>query len=104
MAPKKKSNLFYNIFVGEYVIFITKLSTKKVQQTEDQIYEENTPIALEGFLLDMDDQYFYVGQDSDEVVSAIKRDEVIQVQITNPYDALEEALNSMPDPTDTEIN
>ena len=104
MAPRKKTNsVFFNMFVGEYVLFITKLSTKKIHQTEDHTTEETQPIAIEGFLLDMDEKWFFVGPTFDEVACALKQDDVMEITILkerSPYDSILDDIDTPEDAGD----
>lgn len=94
MAPKKNSNLLYDTFVGEMVVVVTEATTKRAEQVEDHFLEESTPIAIQGYLLDADDIWLYIGKDANEVSSAIHIDKIIEISIIDMYDQI---LDDFPD-------
>ncbi len=71
-----ESKLFTK-FLGKSVNVILK-SVKGSQQIGDgSIVEGN--VIMSGFLLDEDDDYFYLGKTDDEINEALKKDDVVRV-------------------------
>ena len=71
---KKKSTVFYDSFIGEYVIVFLR-DNKNME-------------ALTGYLLDMDDSYYLLGQTPDQISQAIKIEDVKYVTVTDPSEVI----------------
>ena len=103
--PRKKKDLFYNIFIGELVEITTKSTIKTVKQEEDQITEQTVPVIFQAYLLDMDEEYYYLGQDPDEVFSALRKDQCIYIAIVRENSILDDALDDLEVPENSnEVN
>jgi len=88
--PKKKKtttgaelSLFFSVFAGELVEFMTTQMSTVITQTEEGTETGEYPWAITGYLLDEDENFYYIGRSPIEVSSAIKKDIVIGVSITD---------------------
>lgn len=78
---------------------------KRMEQTEEHVKEIDEPVVFEGFLLDMDDEFLFLGDSPHEVCSAITRKDVNSIHILKALDIFSDVLDSMPEPTDdSDIN
>lgn len=106
MAVRKKKppliSLFFTTFIGEYVQLTTKIMQSISSQTEEQVVTQEIPVIVEGFLLDMDEKYFYMGSSPDSVEHAVKEEEVIHIAIVQPKNELEEILEGIETPENRE--
>lgn len=91
----KKKNEFESLFalnfIGQEVEFLTSLRHRSTQENEEGIFAEESPIAFRGFLLDVDEQYYYIGSSADEISKAIKKTFVIGIELVkykNQYDEI----------------
>lgn len=89
MTRKKSLALFQLTFLGEFVEMVTTVNSGE---------KDGMPLVVSGFLLDFDDNYFYVGLDHDEITQAVRRENVAYIGIVRESDELEEVLNSVPTP------
>jgi len=99
---KKKTtgnSLFYQVFVGEFVEMMTTQRTIITEQHEDQLVSSEHPWTVRGYLLDEDDQYYYIGIEPTEIVDAIKKEFVINVSISS---AEEIQMKTLPPATNME--
>lgn len=97
---------FEKVFIGELVSIISDLSVSNTSQN-DENYETNSAyMTFNGFLLDQDDEYCYLGETGNEVSSAIKKDSIRFIQVISPRNELDEILDSLPDnpEKDNEVN
>jgi len=74
----KKSSLLYDIFVGTYVNIALK-NIKGGSSRPGKIAN----LMFAGYLLDEDEEYFYIGQTSDEVYAAVKKEEVAAIMLSD---------------------
>lgn len=104
MSKKTKdvqdSEVFLLSFVGEYVQVLTDfvLNASQVNETADgALVSEDTshPLIVEGYMLDSDDCYIYLGPTSDQISQAIKKDRVIFIQVLENKDAFSTLMDSL---------
>lgn len=89
LTTKKSSDLFFATFLGEYVEILTKY------EAGDQ-----GKMMVQGYLLDMDNDYYFIGHNEFEVSAAIKKDNVSFISISSKVDPNVELLENMPVPDD----
>jgi len=109
MRTKKEKvpELFFTTFVGEYVRIVTTVVMTDTIETEEGISTSSAPLLTEGYLLDYDDNFYYLGQSPDNVTTAISRHTISQVQSGMEQPArnvFDEILESMPDKPDSSSN
>lgn len=86
---------FFLTFIGEYVQLTLKISAKTEAQTEDATVLEEGPIVLQGFLLDEDKKYYYLGGSPDHVTDAIKKVTVARVRIVEVRTKADDIFDAM---------
>jgi hypothetical protein len=90
MFKKKKrkltSNRFFDTFAGEEVRIFTKVSVSEGIETEQGTIKQEAPMTVVGFLLDFDEEYYFVGDGPDQVSSAVKIDQVALIQEVKKLD------------------
>jgi len=96
------NDLFFATFIGEYVQVVTKLTTTFTQENEEGLITHVNNIIIDGFLLDQDDLYYYLGQTSDAISSTIKIDDVSIVNISPTPDIFREILDNAEIPENKE--
>lgn len=97
-SPPETTQTFLLSFIGEYVNIVTDIMIAEYTNTEEGAVEQNAPMVSRGFLLDIDSDYIYLGEDPFEVTQAIKKKRVVLIQREIKATAYEELLNGMPDP------
>lgn len=101
MTTGNDTTLFFNSFVGELVEIMTNRMSTVITQTEEGTETGEYPWAITGYLLDEDENFYYIGRSPTEVSSAIKKEIVIGVTITdNPDNRIMEALGNIKDKGD----
>lgn len=96
---------FYSIFIGEYVQMMTNIIVSGHQQIGEDVFECQDAIKVRGWLVDMDDKYFYFGTKRGDILQSLKQDSVVHIAIVDATDPEQDVLNAMPDPeTEEEIN
>lgn len=90
MARKKLLTTFELIFSGEELEIVCRLVGGQG--------EEGMPLVINGFFLDLDKDYLYLGNTPDQVTQAVKRDTIVLISIVHEPDELRQALLSVPTP------
>lgn len=88
----EKKDLFSKIFIGEEVEFIMKISFKVHEQSDEGIISQENPLAVRGFVLDVDDENIYLGNTADAITRFVRRDSIAGGDIVN--DQLDDLLNN----------
>jgi hypothetical protein len=108
MSSRKKINqsdeidTFVLAFMGEFVSIITDIMIIEYNQSEVQTLEQNAPMIAQGFLLDIDNNFFYLGDNPLEVTQAISKNRVTMVRIDRKKSKYEEMLEELGDPNKRE--
>jgi len=92
MTSKKKSepSSFFLSFIGEYVQVITSF-----QMATDEGSEAGLPLIIEGYIMDADDDYIYMGSEGDEIRQAVSSSHVVFVQILEKANEVEEMFSAL---------
>lgn len=95
--PKKKSPSSYStvfqIFAGSYVNLVIK-------NIKGNNRGNITNLMFAGYLLDEDETHYFVGQTTEEVYLAVRKEEVSAIMIS---DEVKELMDSVEVPSDQEI-
>lgn len=96
----KKTNLFFDMFCGEFVEIITDLEfPQSINVGEDgQATEVKMPMIVNGFLLDMDDIYVYLSPDGEAVKQALPRDSIKHIEIVDLQEQMHKMMDDIPEP------
>lgn len=97
-------SLFYLTFVGELVQLTTELIVKDHKQTEDEVEISEKPVGFVGYLLDEDSSYYYIGDNPQEITTAVRKTKVVSVEPVKIQTPLEALLDQIPDPEDDQVN
>jgi len=57
-------------------------------------------IKTSGYILDVDDEFFYLGDTPEEISQALRRDRIIYIQIITPKNEYRNLLDQMKVPKD----
>lgn len=87
-------NTFFASFIGEYVEVICSRGIS---------YNNNTvPVSTSGFLLDVDEEFYYLSQDGQSVSSAVKKVDVTVMEIVNQQSFATQVLQEVEVPENRE--
>ncbi len=101
-----KTNLFFEMFAGEFVEIITDL---KIPQSINVDQEGNTtevqmPLTVNGFFMDIDDNFVYLSPDGENVKQSIPVNSIKYIEIVNLEQEAEEMLDNIPEPDSGSYN
>jgi hypothetical protein len=80
-------NLF-NYFAGDWVSILLLKDIKQSVQAPRNVNTIYTPLFAEGYLLDQDEHYYYLGQQIDNVDKAVNKKYIITVELADPHQEL----------------
>lgn len=92
---KEKDSIFFYTFVGNYV------------EVVGAFYNQNqeVPLSIQGYLLDQDDEYYFLGDHPHNITHAVKIESVRYIAIYSDDDQYKKVLVEMcPPETDEDIN
>jgi hypothetical protein len=91
---------FLIAFGGQLVTVTTSMNVSTTYS--DRM--EAAPILYDGILLEVDNDYVYLGESINEITSAIKKTHIIHICVKNELSGIDDLFNSMPDLNKDEIN
>ncbi len=98
---KKKKESLLTIFTGKHITVYLKDKIKKVLENSKGIEEINHPMAVEGFVVDIDDHWIYMSEREDgDISSCIRKLNVALIELTKMSSKYEDVLDAFPVPTD----
>lgn len=91
MSNKKEENvnLLMDNFLGEFVEIMMPSNG-----------ETSATLAVKGYLLDMDNEYLYVGGTPNAIGAAVPRNPAPYIQISEPTDQTDDMLDELETPID----
>lgn len=77
---------FYDMFVGEYLQFILKHKYRKsvIDEETQSVVEVENYTTVNGYLLEYDEDHYYLGQTALAVTHSIKKEDYFIAVISNP--------------------
>lgn len=91
---KKKKNVDFTLtFLGEFVELSTLLPYSESSATETQSVSINTTLRRTGYLLDIDEFFYYLGESPTEIERAIRIDQVVEIAIVKVTTDADEILD-----------
>lgn len=97
-----KNKIFFEIFVGEPVEIVTSLEVpSQFKMSEDgELTEIKLPMTVQGYIMDMDDDFIYLSSDGSNANQAVPVLDVKHIQIVSEQDEVEAIIDDIPDPED----
>lgn len=102
MTKEQELDTFFLAFMGQEVIITTTVNSTVNIADEHGNSIETMPLFYEGILLDQDKEYYYLGQNPNEINQAIPKSFVLHIMTKPSTDIYEEILDSMEKPTKQE--
>lgn len=90
---------FSSAFMGEEILITTDLIETSAQTSTDL---EKNPLYFQGILLDIDEDFYFLGDTPAEINQAVKKKNVVHIGIVEKVDEYEEILRDMPTPNNKE--
>lgn len=99
--PKKKQG-YFDMLLGSYVVITTNINYSQITESgEEYAAVEQKPLRYQAYIMDHDDEYIYVGN-MEQVSAVIRKDAAKIIEIAELHDPIEDLLDSIPTPNDTE--
>ena len=83
------SEVFFTTFIGEKVEIVANFYQDYLEETEDRRVSNHAPASIQGFILDLDPVFLYLGKNPHEVSMCLRRDSVLYIEVVvekSPYD------------------
>ena len=92
----KVKDRFFQNFAGAFVKIYTKsVISESVSSGEHGSASASSPLSISGFLLDVDEQYYYIGEEPTEATAVVRIDQVViveEIRVKDGYDAVLESV------------
>lgn len=97
---KKEKNPFNEIFalnfIGLEMEIMLNLYSKSEQGDEHGTLMEQNPLALRGYILDIDQDWVYMGDTPDSITKFIRKDMIAGGNIVKSDDGFDDILENLP--------
>jgi len=100
---KEKNSRFFMTFAGEVVQISLKHFLQTQEATEEGTLLSQEPMGIMGYLIDEDDDYYFLGENDQEANQSVKKSEVMHVSVVDPLEIMR-AEGSMPNIPEGELN
>jgi hypothetical protein len=77
----EKTNFLFEVFAGEPVIMLVKINIERTKQSAKGVELIKAPLSVNGYLTDEDDSYYYLGSEPNQYDQAVRKDDVLHVEI-----------------------
>lgn len=91
---KEEFTTFHLAFVGETVIITTNLTGQMTHNNESGTLTESFPVFYEGILLDLDEDFYYIGT-PEEIQQAVRKTSVVHIMISSEKDVHDTILDNL---------
>lgn len=96
---------FFSIFVGELMALTLKLKLTGQEASDDgSVSMSEEPLQIMGYLLEEDENYYFLGEDPRQATVAVKKDEVMFAMVVQPADIEDSVLDGIPNKPKGEWN
>ena len=99
----KIDSTFFSVFVGNMVFITSNVSQTQRLNLPDGIMTETLPMFFEGVLMDVDDDYLYLG-DGTNVSNAIKKEFILQIELKEEEDKYKKLLERVNPRNENDFN
>lgn len=97
MDKKDKQNVFLQCFIGEEVEILLNASQKIEEANEEGMISQQNPLMVRGFILDIDEEYIYLGRTPDGITRFVRKEAVIGGDVVDANgDGFDEILENLP--------
>lgn len=76
-----KNSRLFKIFENKFVSIITRMKMEKQTSSGDMIEIIKTPVSINGYLVDSDDKFYYLGHSPDSINQAIPHTDVAHIEV-----------------------
>lgn len=98
------SETFHQAFIGVKVEIVADFYQNYVEETMDSRISNNSPASIQGYILDIDDIFFYLGKNPNEVTMALEKDRVMYIEVIEEKSPYDDMLDALPVPKKSEEN
>lgn len=104
MKKKINNEQFFSVFIGEVVSITTSTNLSQTVELEDEVVQIDIPNTFDGFLLDADEEYYYLGDTPHEVSKVVRKEQCVAIEIAKLKTKYDEILDEMDDVEDKDYN
>jgi hypothetical protein len=85
---------FFSTFIGEKVEIVASFYQDYMEETEERRVSNHSPASIQGYILDLDPVFLYLGKNPHEVSMCLRRDSVLYIEILVEKSAYDEMLEN----------
>jgi general stress protein 26 len=77
------SNRVFESFAGEFVVILLNKDTRQTVEMEGRLQIVHSPAIIEGYLIDEDDEYYYIGHSPKSFNQVINKKYIVHMELTS---------------------
>lgn len=98
---KQKNNLMFETFVNKYLTIILRFTVERTIQRQSEVELLKTPMHVNGYLIDHDETYLFIGHNPDNYDQAINKIDIVHIELSkDDSDPFDEILKDIEGPKD----
>jgi hypothetical protein len=75
------SNRVFENFAGEFVVILLNKDTRQTVEMEGRLQIVHSPAIIEGYLIDEDDEYYYIGHSPKSFNQVINKRYIVHMEL-----------------------
>lgn len=76
-------NRVFENFAGEYITILLNKDTKQTVEIDGRLQIIQSPALIEGFLIDEDDEYYYVGHNDKSFNQVVNKKYIVHIELSS---------------------
>lgn len=92
------SRRLFDFFVGDIVSIILDQQVEHTIEKTNSVQTMKSPLSVQGYVLDMDDEYVYLGHSPDQISQAVKIDFIVHIETAKEENPINKILNEIDTP------
>jgi hypothetical protein len=77
-------NRVFENFAGEFITILLNKDTKQTVEIDGRLQIIQSPALIEGFLIDEDDEYYYIGHNEKSFNQVVNKKYIVHIEVGNP--------------------
>lgn len=100
----KKADMFFDIFIDEYVEILQDYEVTTNITIADELREVRMPMTVSGYVKDTDDYFLFLSTDGQEINQALPIESIKHIGIIPQVDPIMEMLDEVETPEGNNFN
>lgn len=83
----------FECFTGEFVSVVLNKDNKNSVSIGNTIRPVQSPMVIQAYMIEEDDEYFFLGHDPDLICIAVKKNQIVLIETLDPTEDMAQELD-----------